>query len=178
MLCFNKNALAMLLDADFRPLENTLPIAIANYWKVGVYLLLEAGATLSNVTHVPVLWDMARFKAAGFRQEEENSSFDRPLEVHPLQDICRNAVRRHLKTDRNFIVQIEKLPLPKLMKKFLLFEENEPEPENSPQNVNDKKTGKLIPEKSTLKVHDLNITKAPKFSKEEKDMWLTCCKIA
>ena len=119
----SSDLLLNLLSLGYHPDIQALEFAANWALNPQCELLLAAGTPLCNF-HGEVDHRMiCRFRSAGWRQDEENIEFQTPTEVKPLMIICRNAVRRHLNTEMNFIVQVEKLPLPTALKGFVLLGE-------------------------------------------------------
>ena len=115
--------LKFLLSQQFSVVSNTgknaLNVAIEFYNQPAALLLLESGMPVMDVYH-PMLLIRHKFVEAGFDQKTENQEFDAPTKVTSLRQMARNSIRRSLKTDKNMIHNIKLLPLPKVLKKFVL----------------------------------------------------------
>ena len=129
-ICSSSENLKLLIDAGFSETSATgkraLTVGIQFLSGKNVCALVKAGMSVADFTgQLPLELDNEAkeiLKAAGFKQDEENDMFTNPKSVHCLRDICRNTIRRSIKTEKNLLFQIAQLSqIPKPLKRFLVF---------------------------------------------------------
>ena len=105
---------------DTSPIDCLRLASELNFCSESILLLLKKGAPTRDVKILhkslhPV------FAAAGWKLHCEVDLFKKPDRVYSLLEISRCAIRVNLCQENNLIVQVEKLPLPRALKSFLLF---------------------------------------------------------
>lgn len=129
-LCSSPENVKILLEAGFSTTsatgKNALAEGIFCLSSKNVFVLVKAGVSVADFNgFVPLaLAQKTReiLKAAGLAQDQENNIFTNPTSVHCLQDMCRNTIRKSIKTDKNLLFQIAQISqIPKPLKGFLVF---------------------------------------------------------
>lgn len=127
LLSRSEDNLECLLRCGFSTVSDSgndaLVNATANLHQKAIHLLLDAGAPVSKIEKVFLPSLQQKFTAAGWCQEKEDRKLRKPTKVFRLIFLARNSVRRTLKTEKNMFYTVKQLPLPHVMKEFVLFGE-------------------------------------------------------